>query len=175
MSYAVRVYLRVGVIIGIVLVGFIGLKDPFRRFEARAAAWFLRHLGAGNVGPVFGPDVAVFPTHQQAFVAVVTPSCSSLAAMLAVVTLGSVAPHRDRTRKFTALAIAGAVVVAGNVLRIAAALAVGLVAGRASLVLFHDWIGGLFTFVYILGAYILFLFLLLPRERPAPLPRRVAV
>jgi hypothetical protein len=55
-------------------------------------------------------------------------------------------------------------VVAGNILRISASLAVGLVAGRTSLVLFHDWVGSMFGFGYTLGGYVLLLYLLLPSD-----------
>ncbi len=178
MSYRATVYLRVAAIIGLVIGGFVVLEAPFRKFEAHMSVVLLEHLGAHNeVSQLIGSsEIAVFPAHQQAFIAIVTPSCSSLAAMLAVLTLGAVAPHPRRARKYTALLIASCIVVIGNILRIASALAVGLVDGRASLVLFHDWVGGIFTFIYILGAYILFLFMLLPHERPAPLPpSRVAV
>ena len=72
---------------------------------------------------------------------------------------------RGRTgRRIGALACALGCVLAGNVLRIAGSIAVGLVHGKASLVLFHDWVGSLFAFGYTLGGYLLMLFLLLPRD-----------
>ena len=64
-------------------------------------------------------------------------------------------------------------VAIGNVLRITASVGMGLVAGRASLVLFHDWVGSLFAFAYILGGYILMISLLLPRPAAVLLPEVV--
>ena len=151
----------------LVTVGFIVLKDPFREFEAALSVKLLQVFGASGVFSSPGATIAIFPRHGPAFLALVTPSCSSITAVLAVLALGLVAPHHDRVRKASAIAVALSLVVLGNVLRIAASVAVGIVAGRSSLVLFHNWVGGLFTFGYILGAYIFFLFLLLPRSRPA--------
>ena len=62
------------------------------------------------------------------------------------------------------------IVIAGNVIRMAAVLWVGSVGGRGALVMFHDWVGAVFTFGYTLFGYILMLFLVLPRR---VLPRRV--
>jgi carbamoyl-phosphate synthase large subunit len=105
------------------------------------------------------------PDTHAPFRAIVTPTCSSLASALAIGALATLAPartRRARRRRVAATAAAVATVVAGNILRIAASLAVGLVAGRGSLVLFHDWVGSMFGFGYTLGGYILLLYLLLP-------------
>lgn len=167
MSYRARIYVRVAGLMALVCIGFVVLRGPFRGLETAAATALLQALGAGAVTRPLPDAIAVFPAHHPAFVALVTPSCSSVTAALAILALGLVAPHHDRVRKGMAIALAVMLVVLGNVLRIAASVAVGLVAGRSSLVLFHDWVGGLFTFGYILGAYIVLLYLLLPRARPA--------
>ena len=59
-------------------------------------------------------------------------------------------------------------VLAGNLMRIAASLSAGTWAGRACLVLFHDWVGTMFTFASILGGYVLMLYVLLPDRQPTP-------
>jgi exosortase/archaeosortase family protein len=169
-SHRSVIYLRVLGIIALVTVGFLVLKNPFREFEAAMSVKVLHAFGASGVFSAPGGTIAIFPRHGPAFLALVTPSCSSITAVLAVLALGLVAPHHDRVRKGTAIAAALSLVVLGNVLRIAASVAVGIVEGRASLVLFHNWVGGLFTFGYILCAYILFLYLLLPRPHRAPRP-----
>lgn len=173
MSHRSVIYLRVLGIVALVTVGFLVLKNPFREFEAAASVSLLHGFGVPGVYSTGGGTIAIFPRHGPAFLALVTPSCSSITAVLAVLSLALVAPHHDRIRKGTAIVIALSLVVLGNVLRIGASVAVGIVAGRGSLVLFHNWVGGLFTFGYILGAYIVFLYLLLPRPRPAPVPAHV--
>jgi exosortase/archaeosortase family protein len=151
--------------------GFLLLEQPVRRLEASAAGWLLQTAGADNLF-VFGPSVQVFPAGYEPFRAVVAPSCSSLTSLLALVCLASLAPKRPRLRRYGALLAALATVAVGNLLRITGSIAVGLVAGPSSLILFHDWVGSIFTFVYTLGGYVLMLYLLLPprsRVRSAPL------
>jgi carbamoyl-phosphate synthase large subunit len=142
--------------------------------EAEASAGLLRLCGAGGVSVAAGSGsaITVVPDSHAPFRAIVTPSCSALASGLAIGALASLAPvrrRRDRTRRLVATGAAVGTVVAGNILRIAASLAVGLVAGRTSLILFHDWVGSMFGFAYTLGGYVLLLYLLLPSD-PSPSP-----
>jgi exosortase/archaeosortase family protein len=156
---------KLALAVAVVCIGFGLLQRPARGLEAACVGWLLRALGAEGVGPVVGSSIAVFPRNHAPFVAVVSASCSSIAAVLTIVCLGAIAPRQAGRRRLTATVAAIAVVVAGNIVRIAGSVAIGLVAGRSSLVLFHDWIGGLFTFLYILVGYTLMLILLLPRSR----------
>lgn len=174
MTHRSLIYLRVISIAGFVVTGFVLFQAPSRRFEASLSAGLLRALGLPGVLPAQGDLIPVVPAHHPPFAAMVTPSCSSITAVLAVFALGLVAPHPNGRRKAVALALAIVLVVVANVVRIAAVVAVGLYAGTVALVLFHNWAGGLFTFGSILGAYILFLYMLLPRSKPvlppAPAP-----
>ena len=149
--------------------GFAVLQGPTRHLEARATAWTL-HLVAGGRPPLaIGPEIIVLPAHGYPFSALVTPACSVLASVLALVCLAALAAtarERSRSRELAALGAAVAIVSAGNVIRMAAVLWVGSVGGRGALVLFHDWVGAVFTFGYTLFGYILMLFLVLPRRAP---------
>jgi exosortase/archaeosortase family protein len=69
-----------------------------------------------------------------------------------------------------ATSVALLAVAAGNIIRIALSVVVGVHSGISSLVLFHDWVGGVMTFVYTLGGYVLFLMVLLPNTRRSPSP-----
>jgi len=149
---------------------FAVLHGPFRQFEAHAAVFVLHALGVHGVFDASAARIGVVPAGGAAFQAVVTTSCSSLSAILAVLCLGSsIRPHGQapagaaRTRR-VALAAAAMVIFAGNVVRIATAVAIGTVAGRASLVLFHDWVGSAFALAYTIGGYVLMLWLLLPAD-----------
>jgi exosortase/archaeosortase family protein len=157
------VFLRIGLMVLTVLVGFVLLQEPFRRAETELAAAILNLFAADKVEVVLDYSIQVFPADHDAFRAEITPSCSSLASMLVLACLGMLSPRLPR-RNF-AIAAALAAVAAGNIVRIAASVGVGLLAGRSSLVLFHDWVGSAFTFLYIVGGYILMVYLLLPRER----------
>jgi carbamoyl-phosphate synthase large subunit len=149
--------------VALVVGGFVLFESAMRRFEASAATALLHLAGAHNAQVFFGNSIQVYPTAHEPFRAVVTPSCSCIASLLALTALWLLSPRRD-ARRLAALPVALAVVTAGNILRIAASIAVGLVAGRASLVLFHDWVGTVFTFAYTLGGYVLMLYVLLPRR-----------
>lgn len=154
-------------VIAAVLTAFVFLIDPFRQLETVFAADLLHLLGVAPDMVQVRPNAAlgVYPDGGGAFLAVVTPSCSSLPSVLAVASLALFTPRQLRRRRFLALGCALLCVVAGNIVRIASSIAVGLVAGTSSLILFHDWVGSLFAFAYTLGGYLLMLFLLLSAEQ----------
>jgi exosortase/archaeosortase family protein len=165
-----RCAIRVVMVLVAATAGFAFLQGPTRHLEALATGWTL-HLVAGGRAPLaIGAAIIVLPAHGQAFSALVTPACSVLASVLALVCLASLAASsrsRSRRRELAALGAAVATVSAGNIIRMAAVLWVGSVGGRGALVLFHDWVGAVFTFGYTLFGYILMLYLVLPRRVPA--------
>jgi exosortase/archaeosortase family protein len=158
-------YLRIGLMVFTVVVGFLLLQEPFRQAETELAAAILSLFAADHVEVVLKYSIQVFPADHDAFRAEITPSCSSLASLLVLACLGMLSP-RLPGRHF-AIAAALAAVAVANVIRVVASVGVGLLAGRSSLVLFHDWVGSAFTFLYIVGGYMLMVYLLLPRERTA--------
>lgn len=160
----------VAVVVG-VLTSFALFNDAFRQLETVAAAGLLHLAGvpAEQVQVRPGSSLGVYPAEVSPFLAVVTPSCSSLASVLAIAFLAVFVPRSPGRRRLLALACALLCVVVGNVLRIAGSIAVGLASGTSSLVLFHDWVGSLFGFGYTLGGYLLMLYLLL-RAAPAATP-----
>ncbi|MBA3908037.1 MAG: exosortase/archaeosortase family protein [Pseudonocardiales bacterium] len=151
-------------VIALVLIVFALFNDPFRQIEANAAAALLHAFGVAQSAVQARPNasLAVFPSGSGPFLAIVTPACSALSSLLAVAFLGLFVPARYRRRLLPAATCALAVVAVGNIARIAGSVAVGLKAGVASLVLFHDWAGSVFAFTYTLGGYLLMLFILLP-------------
>jgi len=166
---------RAAAVVAVATAGFFALQRPMRELEAAASALVLRLFGADGVSATGDASIQVFPSGHAPFEAVVTAACSSLPALLAVAALGTFAVTGSTRRHAAAVVAALAVVLAANVLRISASVAVGLVAGRSSLVLFHDWVGSMFTFAYALGGYTLMLYLLLPRRRAAPVVEAHAV
>jgi exosortase/archaeosortase family protein len=147
--------------------GFVVFQAPARHLEARAAAGVLRLAGNRSVFMSSASAIQVVPGSHAPFRAIVTPTCSSLASALAIGCLASLAVRRPRARRLFATTAAIGTVVAGNILRIASSVAIGLLAGRPSLILFHDWVGSVFGFAYTLGGYVLLLVLLLPSHRPS--------
>ncbi len=160
------VVLRVVLVIGGSILAFSLFQESIREWEAHASAALVELVtGPGHAIATPGGYVVVVPHHDIPFRAVVTPSCSAAASAFTLVCLSLVLPKANRGRRLAATLAAVAVVVFGNVFRIAASLAAGVYAGRASLVLFHDWVGGVLTFAYTLGGYILMLVILLPGRR----------
>jgi exosortase/archaeosortase family protein len=154
-------------VVAVVLVTFALFNEAFRQSETIAAAALLHLFGVPSGAVQVRPNssLAVYPTGSGAFLAVVTPSCSALSSLLAITFLALFVPRRFRRRRPVALACALLTVATGNVLRVAGSIAVGLVSGTGSLVLFHDWVGSLFAFAYTLGGYVLMLAILLPSGR----------
>jgi len=161
-SRAAAVLIRTALMFAAIFATFAVLQAPARHAEARVAVSLLHSLGFERIGLVNSTTMYVVPAGKPSFLAVLTPACSSLAAVLAMGGLTLLAPMCAGPRRLVATGAAVAAVVAGNILRIAGSLAVGLVAGRSSLVLFHDSVGNIFSFAYTLGGFLLLLFLLLP-------------
>lgn len=167
MNHRLRTALvQIATILAATTIGFVALQLPFRRAEAWSAAHLLQLDGARHVSLATSTSIVVFPSHGPAFRALVTPSCSAVSSVLALVCLGWAASTRRRARRLRAVAAAVLTVAVGNVLRIAGSLAVGIMAGRVALVLFHDWIGSVFAFGYTLGGYVLLLYLILDDHVP---------
>ena len=101
-------------------------------------------------------------------------SAETLASVLAISCLAFLARTYPLRRRVVAVSAAIASVVLGNVVRIAGSIGVGLISGRSSLVLFHDWVGSIFGLAYTLFGYLIMLYILLPPESARP-ARRVAL
>ena len=158
---------RMAAMLVVLVAGYAVLHRPWQAAEAVVAAAIAGALGPGQVDRVADAALLVAPPAHTAFIAIVTPACSSAAPVLALACLGLATPAAPPRRQLGALCAAAAAVMVGNAARIAGSVGVGLLAGRQSLVLFHDWVGSAFGFAYVLGGYVLMLSLLLP-------PRRVA-
>jgi exosortase/archaeosortase family protein len=167
-SRARRALLRVMLIIVVCVGGFVMFQHAARSLETHTAERIVRLVGGSKRSFVLdSTSIVVVPFNGQAFRAIVTPSCSSIASVLAIACLSTLAPPAPRRRRILAITAAIATVSLGNISRIAASVITGLFLGRSSLVLFHDWVGGIMTYVYTLGGFIVFLWILLPDRRRA--------
>ncbi len=159
-----RILVRIILLVAVTGFGFLLLEQRMRQCETATALDLLHLLRLDGVSRDSPTSITVHTRDGQLFAATLTPSCSSLATLLALAGLTVLRPPGSRRRLAGAAAAAVAVVFAGNIIRIAASVAVGLAAGSASQVLFHDWVGSLFGFAYTLGGFLLMLALLLPRD-----------
>jgi exosortase/archaeosortase family protein len=154
------------------IAGFRLLSNPLRDFEQTAV---LDVLGRpAQVSIVGSHSFQVLPGVYEPFRAALTPYCSSLITVLALAAITMFVLRAPLWRRLSALAIAAAVIVCCNVLRIAASLLIGLHYGSASLVLFHDWVGTAFAMLYTMGGFFLLVFFLLP-DAKARIPRAARV
>jgi exosortase/archaeosortase family protein len=163
----VRSALRIAALTALVGAVFVVLQTPFRHWEALAVADTVSAVGFHGIVAVESSQILLSPRGSGALFWVdITPSCSSLGPALALALIAAVmsagSPVSDRV-------LAGIVGVAsiliGNLLRIGSSVIVGLLEGRVSLVLFHDWVGSTFGFAYTLGGFVLILAVLLHRRR----------
>jgi exosortase/archaeosortase family protein len=163
------VTLKVAFVVGGSIAGFVLCETWYRTVEASVTVRLVRRIAGHGAAAVTtaGTSIAVFPHHGPTFIAIITPSCSATASILAIACLAALAPRFGRLRRLFATAVALLAVAAGNIVRISLSVLAGVHAGISSLVLFHDWVGGVMTFVYTLGGYVLFLFILLPDRRKA--------
>lgn len=164
----VYVWLRVGFVVVMTPLLFVLLQVPARAIELQADVGMLRLLGVHSVLQVSGPNALVAPWHSNAWFWIeVAPSCSSLASLLTLGCLAAALPRRVAPfpRRLVAYAVAAGAIFLGNMIRIDASIFAGLVDGRASLVLFHDWVGSIFGFAYTMAGFIFMLFVLLPRRK----------
>jgi len=161
-----RSALRVAALTALVGAVFVVGQTAFRHWEAQAVGGILRAVGFHGVLAVEQSQILLVPRSGPAFWVDITPSCSSLGPALAIALIATVMsignPVSDRV---LAGVIGVASIVVGNLVRIASSSVVGLLAGRVSLVLFHDWVGSSFGFAYTIGGFVLMLAVLLRRRR----------
>jgi exosortase/archaeosortase family protein len=158
--------LRVAVVAAVVPLAFVFLSAPEQSFEAALDRSLLAHIGLGaHVPSAFRDLIVVRPFSQAPFLVEITPSCTALASVVALVCLVGVLPA-PRKRRLLALVIACAGIYAGNILRIEASIIVGIFEGRATSVLFHNWVGATFGFLYTVGGFVLVLYICLPALPP---------
>jgi carbamoyl-phosphate synthase large subunit len=160
-------FFRLVCTIGLAVGGFYLLQQPWRKVEVRTVVGVLSRIGVNGVSHVYGTSVLVEPQHAAPFLAVVTPSCSALGALLAFAAIAAFLVPGEASRRVRAALAACALVIVVNVVRIGLSLGVGAHFGSHALVVFHDWIGTLLGLFGVLAGFTLFLFLLLPDDKHA--------
>ena len=146
------------------LLGFVLLSGPMRTAEI-AAVLAVLHLDAHELSAVSGHAIQALPERGLAFRVQVTPYCSSLIAVLALGGIAGFILHGPILLRLRAFAGAAALIVACNVVRIAASVWVGLRFGAGDLVLFHNSVGTLFALAYTLIGFLFMLYLMLPKRQ----------
>ena len=158
---------RIAVLTALVGAIFVVGQTPFRHWEALAVAEAVRAIGFHGVLTVDGSQILLAPNNGESLFWVdITPSCSSLGPALALALVATImSVGNPRSDRLLAGVVGVASIVVGNLLRIGSSVVVGLLAGRVSLVLFHDWVGSTFGFAYTIGGFVLMLAILLRRRK----------
>ncbi len=164
-------------------------QEQVRTYEASFYLSVFHLTGISGVVSAGPARYLVLPQHGFAFIATLTPACSALAPALSLFGMGGILMMTlprwqrgsrlpitvDRQRAAFAVAVAVAMVVVGNLIRIDLSLLFGVIAGRITLILFHNWAGAIFSFTYTFAGFVVMLWLLLravtPRGQHLP-PRR---
>ena len=161
-----RSALRMAALTALVGAIFVAGQTPFRHWEALTVAETCRAMGFHGVLAVNGSQILLQPGSGPLFWVDITPSCSSLGPGLALALVATIMSVGNPTSDRLLAGVAGvASIVIGNLVRIGSSVVVGLLAGRVSLVLFHDWVGSTFGFAYTIGGFVLILAILLRRRR----------
>jgi len=159
--------------IALAFLGFRFLSGPMRDLEVMAVLALLSPADE-RASAVDGHVFQVLPPGHEAFRAELTPYCSSLIAVLALVAIALFVLRAPWPRRLLAVSSAVVLIVSCNVLRVTGSVWMGYRFGDRALVLFHDWAGTLFALAYTMGGFFLMLFLLLP-SATATIPRAARV
>ncbi len=160
-----NVVLRVALAFGVTIGAFWLLIDPWRNLEAKAIAGIFSFLGIQRASQAFGNQILVLPQHAAPFLATISPSCSALAALLAFAAISTFVVRGRPQRRLLAFGAAAAVIVVCNTLRIGLSTYVGIRTDARGLTVFHDWVGTGFGILYVLAAFTIYLWALLPSNR----------
>jgi len=153
-----------------VAVCFAGYRYAASWFQVNEARWVagaLRLLGLDRVSGVLPGHILVFRTGGGVLNAEVTASCSAVLSVLGLTALTLTVLRSRRLHAVVGLVAAAAGVVLLNDLRLAFSTVAGLWWGKDALLLFHDWVGTVWTFASTLVGFLLMVCLTLPAAERA--------
>jgi exosortase/archaeosortase family protein len=148
-----------------VWIGFDFLLDRWRGIEAWIVSDALQAMGVAAVRVSYGNLILVVPRNGSAFLATISPSCSSLGAILAFGAISLFLVGGTPLRRLWAFLAASGLVLICNLVRIGLSVWVGVITDSDGLVVFHDSIGTAFGIIYVLAGFMVFLWILLPSNK----------
>lgn len=155
------------VAVAVCVLGYHYLARWAQEHEARWVSAALRLVGVDQVSGVLPAHILVFREDGEVLNAAVTASCSSLLSVLGLTALTVTVLRNRKMHALIGLAVAVVGVVLLNDLRLAGSTMAGLWWGRGALLLFHDWVGTVWTFASTLVAFLLMVCLTLPAAERA--------
>ena len=162
---AVSVELVVAVVI--CLAGYRWGAEWLRLHEASWVVGALHLIGEDRVSGVLPGHILMFRDDGELVNGVVTTSCSSILTVCGLTALTVAVMRSRRLHAVAGLVVALVAVVVANDLRLVASTYAGLAWGRPALILFHDWVGTVWTLAATLGGFLLMVCISLPAAERA--------
>jgi exosortase/archaeosortase family protein len=162
--FAVLVELLVAV--AICLTGYRYGATWFKEHEASWTVEVLRLLGENRVSDTIPGHILMFRSGGEVLDGEVTTSCSSILTVIGLVALTVSVLRKRRFHAVHGLAVGLVAVIVANDLRLIASTLAGLHWGRPAMILFHDWVGAIWTLAFTLIGFLIMVWVTLPnRER----------
>ena len=162
--FAVLVELLVAV--AICLLGYRYGATWFKEHEATWTVEILRLLGENRVSDAIPGHILMFRSGGEVLDGEVTTSCSSILTVIGLVALTVAVLRKRRFHAVYGLAVGLVAVVVANDLRLIASTLAGLHWGKPAMILFHDWVGTIWTLGFTLIGFLIMVWVTLPtRER----------
>jgi carbamoyl-phosphate synthase large subunit len=156
------VLLEVLVAVAICLVGYRYGATWFKEHEARWSVAVLRLLGEERVSDAIPGHILMFRSGGEVLDGEVTTSCSSILTVIGLVALTVAVLRNRRWHAVYGLAVGLVAVVVANDLRLIASALAGLHWGKPAMILFHDWVGTIWTLGFTLIGFLIMVCLTLP-------------
>jgi exosortase/archaeosortase family protein len=161
------ILMEIGIAVGICLVGYYGAASWFRVHEALWTVRALQLVGVEQVSGVLPGHILMFRSDGELLNGEVTTSCSSILTIVGLTALTAVVLRNRHLHALGGLLVALVTVVVANDLRLIASALAGIRWGEPAMVLFHDWVGTVWTLAATLGGFLLMVCLTLPAAERA--------
>jgi exosortase/archaeosortase family protein len=160
------VLLELLVAVAICLLGYRYGATWFKEHEASWSVAVLRLLGEQRVSDAIPGHILMFRPGGEILDGEVTTSCSSILTVIGLVALTVAVLRKRRWHAVYGLAVGLVAVVVANDLRLIASALAGLHWGKPAMILFHDWVGTIWTLGFTLIGFLIMVWVTLPtRER----------
>ena len=154
------------VAVAICLVGYQYGATWFKEHEATWTVALLRFFGEERVSAAIPGHILMFRDDGTVLDGAVTTSCSSILTVIGLTALTVSVLRKRRWHAVYGLTVGLVAVVAANDIRLIASALAGLHWGQPAMVLFHDWVGTIWTLAGTLMGFLIMVWLTLPiRER----------
>ncbi|SOE00251.1 exosortase/archaeosortase family protein [Blastococcus haudaquaticus] len=150
------------VAVSICLVGYRYGATWFKEHEARWTVAILRFFGEERVSAAIPGHILMFRDDGQILDGAVTTSCSSILTVIGLTALTVSVLRKRRWHAVYGLAVGLVAVVIANDLRLIASALAGVHWGQPAMVLFHDWVGTVWTLAATLMGFLIMVWLTLP-------------